>query len=109
MHTQVFTHSVIPATAGLGQRFVAFDGSPADADAPVLGVARDDYRADEAVAVDVLGVVAVESGGAIALGGWVVSDAEGRAVANDGTSALRVGRALQAVSGAGQTVLIFIR
>jgi hypothetical protein len=113
MRTQTFTHSVTATGAGVQQRFVTFAGAQAIATDQVLGVAQTDFSVGLVFAVDVAGIVAVESGGAVALGAGVTPDAQGRGVtdptANNGVAANRVGAALNAVTGAGQTLFILIR
>lgn len=113
MRYQTFTHSIVANGAGVQQRFVSFAGAQAVAADMVLGVAQTDFTAGQALAVDVAGIVAVESGGAVALGAGVTPDAQGRGVtdptANNGVAANRVGLALNAVAGAGQTLFILIR
>ncbi len=113
MRYQTFTHSITATGAGVQQRFVNFAGALAGANDVVLGVAQTDFAAGQALAVDLLGVVAVESGGAVAQGAGVTPDAQGRGItdptANNGVAANRVGLALNAVTGAGQTLFILIR
>jgi Uncharacterized conserved protein (DUF2190) len=106
MHTQTFKHTVIAAGAGVQRRFVNFAGAQAAAADSVLGVADTDFASGAPFTVHVQGVMAVEAGGAVALGAWVVPDANGRAVTNDGSALNRVARALNAVTVAGQTLFI---
>ncbi|QCI65636.1 capsid cement protein [Phreatobacter stygius] len=113
MHTQTFTHTFTATGSGVQRRFVNFAGAQAGAADPVLGVAMTDFAAGQPTAAHVLGVAAVESGAAVALGDGVTPDAQGRAV-TDPTAAgavapNRVGRALNAVTAAGQTLFILIR
>ena len=109
MHTQTFTHTVIASAAGVQRRFVTFGGAQAGAADRALGVALVDFKAGDVFAAHIIGVCAVESGGAVALESAVIPDAQGRAVANDGTAANVAGRALNAVTAAGQTLFILIK
>lgn len=109
MHTQVFNHTFTATGNGLARRFVAFDGMQAGAASAVLGVAMTDFKAGDAATAHVLGVVAVEAGGAVAREAWVIPDADGRAVADGGNAANRAGRALNTVTAAGQTLFILIK
>jgi Uncharacterized conserved protein (DUF2190) len=109
MHTQVFTHTVQATGSGVQRRFVTFDGTQAAAADQVLGVAKTDFATGQDFAVDVLGVMAVEAGGAVARGNPVIPDAQGRGVADAGNAANRVGRALNTVTAVGQTLFILIK
>ena len=83
-------------------RFVGVDNALAGAGENTLGVTQH-YGKDEDTAVDVLGAVPVESGGAVTEGGLVESDAAGRAI--NKTSGAAVARALQAATAPGQRIL----
>lgn len=109
MHTQIFSATLIATAAGVQRRFVGFNGAQSGADGVVCGVALADFAAGDAFAAATIGEVAVESGGAVALGAPVISDANGRAIADPGASPNRVGRARNAVTGPGQTLFILIR
>ena len=65
------------------------------------------YDADQgdSLAVDALGIVLVESGGALAAGDAVASDAQGCAV-KQAASAITLGRALDAAVGANEVIRI---
>lgn len=106
MHTQGFRHTFRATGAGLKHRFVTYTGTQAGAAGVVLGIAATDFAAGDDVTADIAGVASVEAGGAVDIGAWVISDADGRAVTNDGTSIARIGRALNAVTGPGQTLFI---
>ncbi|WP_373925659.1 capsid cement protein, partial [Enterobacter hormaechei] len=62
------------------QRFVGADNAPCQAGAVALGVAEVDAAAGDLTPVNVLGIVAVEAGAAIARGLNVQSDANACAV-----------------------------
>lgn len=113
MHKQIFSTTLIASGTGVQRRFIGFDGATAGANAVVAGVAMTDFKAGDAVNVAVMGEVAVESGGAVAKGAPVISDAIGRGIADPAAdpdaSVNRVGRALNAVTGPGQTLFILIR
>jgi Uncharacterized conserved protein (DUF2190) len=109
MITETFKHTIVATGSGLQRRFTTFAGTQAIATDVVLGVAMVDYVAGQAFAADVAGIVAVEAGSAVPLSSWVIPDALGRAVANDGTATNRVGRALNAVTAAGQTLFILFK
>ena len=61
-------------------RFIGFDGKQAKAGAAVLGVTPYEAVPGDDVAVECIGIVLVEAGGAIAAGDAVASDAQGCAV-----------------------------
>lgn len=109
MHTQTFTHSIAATGAGVQRRFVTFAGAQAGAADDVLGVALTDFTSGHLLALHILGVVAVESGAAVALGAKVAPDAQGRAVAAAVDATNVVGRALNPVTAAGQTLFILIK
>jgi Uncharacterized conserved protein (DUF2190) len=109
MHTQVFTHTVQATGAGVQRRFVNFAGAQAIAADEVLGVAKTDFQSGQDFAVDILGVVAVEAGGAVNKGQPIIPDAQGRGVADGGNATNRVGRALNTVTAIGQTLFILIK
>jgi hypothetical protein len=109
MHTQVFTHTGQATGNGVQRRFVNFDGAQAGAADQVLGVAKTDFVTGQDFAVDILGVMAVEAGGAVTRGAPVIPDAQGRGIADGATAANRVGRALNTVTAIGQTLFILIK
>lgn len=78
---QVILTTTVTASAALTQqRFVGADNAPCQAGAVALGVAEVDAAAGDVTPVNVLGIVAVEAGAAIARGQNVQSDANARAV-----------------------------
>lgn len=109
MHTQTINHTVIATGSGVQKRFVNFAGAQAGAADVVLGVAMTDFKTGDAFTAHILGVVAVESGGAVAIGAPIIPDAQGRGIADGGNAANRCGRALNAVAAAGQTLFIVIK
>lgn len=109
MHFQTFTHTLPATGAGKQRRFVTSAGAQAGAANKPLGVALVDFAAGDVVAVHVVGVCAVESGGAVALDAPVGPDAEGCGVAVAADAATIGGRALNAVAAAGQTLFILLK
>ncbi|MGI1671985.1 MAG: DUF2190 family protein [Neptuniibacter sp.] len=101
------SYSVLALTRAISgeveaHRFVGTDNARAGAGANVLGV-NQHYANDEDSAVDMLGIVPIESGAAVTAGSLIESDAEGRAI--DQTAGAIVGRALESSTAAGQFVL----
>ena len=95
----VLTETIIAAAPIVQKRFVNFEGKQA------LGVSVYDADQGDSLAVDALGIVRVESGGALAAGDAVASDAQGCAV-KQAASAVTLGRALDAAVGANEVILI---
>lgn len=86
------------------RRFVGLDGTPCAAGAKAAGTNIFAADAGEQTPVDVLGVIPVEAGAAIAAGVQVQSDADGRAVAlSDGVGN---GWTLDAATGPGDIIRI---
>lgn len=85
-------------------RFVDYNGAKCPAKARAIGVSEDSAATGEVFPVNTLGVLIVESGGAIALGAAVESDAEGRAVAV--TTGVVNGWAMDAATAAGEVIRI---
>lgn len=109
MHTQTFTHTITATGAGAAKRFVTYAGAQAAAADQVLGVAMTDFVAGQPTTLHVLGFAVVESGGAVAAGNPVIPDAQGRGIADGADGANRVGRALNSVTAAGQSLFILIK
>lgn len=84
------------------RRFVTAAGAQAGAKSNTLGVSRYPVGADEEVPVDNLGTTEVEAGGAIAAGGAIETDADGKAVAH--TDGPVVARALEAAAADGDII-----
>lgn len=101
----VLTTSVVATDVIIQQRFVGFDGRSCAAGKAVLGVTETGGDADDAVGVNVLGIIAVEAGAAFEVGAALQSDAEGRAIAKTGSNAV-AGTALDAATQAGDVVRI---
>lgn len=113
MHYQTIGHTFQATGAGVQKRFVTYAGAQAGAADVALGVAQTDFKAGDQVNADIIGVTAVEAGGAIAAGAGVVPDAQGRAIADPLTggnpAANSAGRAINAVAAAGQTVFVKLK
>ncbi|KDF49425.1 hypothetical protein AE07_00808 [Enterobacter cloacae BWH 43] len=78
---QVILTTTVTASAALTQqRFVGADNAPCKAGAVALGVAEVDAAVGDVTPVNVLGIVAVEAGAAVAKGQNVQSDANACAV-----------------------------
>ena len=101
----VLTETIIAAAAIVQKRFVNFEGKQATAGQPAVGVSVYDADQGDSLAVDALGIVLVESGGALAAGDVVASDAQGCAV-KQAASAITLGRALDAAVGANEVIRI---
>ncbi|MEM1055180.1 MAG: capsid cement protein [Bacteroidota bacterium] len=102
----VQTLSTRSAGAVETRRFVTATGSQAGAKANTLGVSRYSTAADEEVPVDTLGTTEVEAGGAIAAGGAIETDADGKAVAH--TDGPVVARALEAAAADGDIIEVVL-
>lgn len=109
MHYQTFRKTMVAPSAVIKDRFVDYAGAQAGAASAVLGVADIDAAAGDAYTAHTLGEVGVEAAGAINAGDPVIPSADGRALADAGTAANRVGRATSTVTAAGQHVLVLIR
>ena len=101
----VLTETIIAAAAIVQKRFVNFEGKQAAAGQPAVGASVYDADQGDSLAVDALGIVLVESGGALAAGDAVASDAQGCAV-KQAASAVTLGRALDAAVGANEVIRI---
>jgi hypothetical protein len=102
------TLTVTAAGSIAANRFVTPAGAQAGADANTLGVALSAASgAGERIPVIALGTAAVEAGAAISAGATVKSDSQGRAI-TWATSGAKIGIALEAASGAGQVIEVFL-
>lgn len=100
----LLTTSLIAAVALTAHRFAAFDGTVCAAGAKALGSVVVDTDADNVAPVDVLGIVLVEAGAAIAAGAVVQSDATGRAITKAAGEAN--GTAWDAATAAGDVIRV---
>ncbi len=76
----ILTTTVTASAALIQQRFVGADNAPCLAGAVALGVAEVDAEAGDVTPVNVLGILAVEAGAAVARGQNVQSDKDACAV-----------------------------
>lgn len=88
-------------------RFVSSVGAAVAADANALGVARTSGVSGDLVALDVLGTTIVEAGAAITAGDTLKVTTGGKAI-TWATSGAKVGIALQAATGDGSLIEVFL-
>lgn len=100
----VLTMSVLALAALTRQRFIGLDGNPCAAGAKALAVAEYSSDAGNMAPGNVLGVILVEAGAAVAAGAEVQSDASGKAI----TKAAGIGNgfALDAATADGDIIRI---
>lgn len=104
----LLTMSAIATAAVAASRFVGMlTGAHCAAAAKAQGVSQYAAAVGEAFAVDVLGTSIVESGGAIAAGGPIKSDATGRAVAQAGAGEI-LAYAVTPATAAGQKIEVLL-
>lgn len=96
--------TVLAAEAIPKQRFVGFDGNLCGAGAKALGASEIDFGSGEYAGVIGTGSVIVEAAEAIAVGGGVESDADGKAAALD-TGTVN-GYAMTAAAQAGDLIVV---
>ncbi|MPY07400.1 DUF2190 family protein [Moraxella catarrhalis] len=89
----------------IGNRFVSAKGRQATADDSIFGIVPVDAKQGESVAVEILGVSIVESGGAIEEGDKIGSDTQGCAIKSETGQFI----ALSATSGANEPVKVLLR
>jgi len=100
----ILTASVL-AIAGLSaHRFVGFDGGICANGAKALGVVEVDTETDNMAPANVLGVILVEAGAAVAAGAEVQSDSQGRAITK--AAGVANGIAWDAATTAGELIRI---
>ena len=106
MKTQqvILSTSVIAAAELTRRRFVGFNGNVCAAGVKALGVVEADTENGGVAPANVLGVILVEAGAAIAAGAEVESDANGRAVTK--TTGVGFGVARDAASAAGEIIRV---
>lgn len=100
----VLTTSVLAMADLSARRFVGFDGNLCAAGAKALGVVEVDTDADNLAPANVLGVILVEAGAAIAAGAEVQADGQGRAITK--AAGMGNGVACDAAAAAGDIVRI---
>lgn len=106
MKTQnvVLVASVLAISDLTARRFVGFDGGVCAAGAKALGVVETDTAADSPAPANLLGVILVEAGAAIAAGAEVQSDASGKAITK--AAGVANGIAWDAANAAGELIRI---
>lgn len=100
----ILTTSVLAVGNLTRQRFVGFDGNVCAAGIKALGVVEADTEADSTAPANVLGVILVEAGAAIAAGADVQSDASGRAITK--AAGVANGVAMDPATAAGDLIRI---
>ncbi|MDR5610783.1 MULTISPECIES: capsid cement protein [unclassified Arsenophonus] len=105
----VLTTTIVAAEALTAHRLVGFDGKTYKNNGVELGVAEVAAKTGDSVAVNVLGILAVEAGGVISAGQILKSDTEGRVVKEtpptDGSLPFStVGVSLDAATAAGEII-----
>ena len=111
-HLSVLSLTVTAAGPIAANRCVGFDDAQASVQGQkVKGVSQ--YAADaagKAIAATAIGLVAVETGAAVAAGDALVSGADARAIAAPGVEGEYVfADALEAASAAGETIMALLR
>ncbi|NLR73577.1 DUF2190 family protein [Leeia aquatica] len=106
MKTQqsILTTSVITSAGLTRRRFVGFDGNACGTGVKALGVVDADTEAGGVAPANVLGLILVEAGAAIAVGAEVQSDANGKAIPK--AAGVGNGIALDAAAAAGDVIRI---
>ncbi|ECV1145190.1 DUF2190 family protein [Salmonella enterica subsp. enterica] len=109
MSTQqvILATTIIAAGALVQQRLVGYDGKTCTKGGLALGIAEVDAIAGDAVAVNVLGVIAAEAGAAINPGDKLQSDENGCVIPLEATGKPeQVGVAITAAAAAGNTLRV---
>lgn len=91
----------------VANRFVSHAGKQAVAGEKVLGVSPYDADVNETLAVDIIGITIVETGGALVIGDDVAADAQGCAVKATGSAKI-IGTARSTAETAGEQVAILL-
>ncbi|QHL90692.1 DUF2190 family protein [Sphingomonas changnyeongensis] len=102
----VLEYPIITSAAIARKRFVTYARTQAVANERALGVADYEAAAARPLNVVVLGTATVETGGAVAVGDEVQSDAQGRAIVR--AAGVANGRALTPATAAGQMIEILL-
>ncbi len=107
IETQVITAQASADIAHL--QMVGFDGAPAGNDGKVFGVAKTKAVTGDYFPVITIGVVELISGGAIAIGDDIISDASGKPITAGVDPTNPSGTAMTATAGAGEPVKVIFR
>lgn len=106
-HISAMTISIVASTDIAERRFVTALGAQAGAGDAAIGVSRNEEAAGRAVAVDVITVVDMVAGAAIARGARVQSDANGQPITK--AAGADAGQALTAAANPGDLVKILFK
>lgn len=87
------------------QRFIGFDGNYCANNAKAYGVSDVDIDAGQYAPVSLTGLLLIKTGGAVAVGTKVTSNASGYAITATGTAEVN-GYSLDAASGANEVIRI---
>lgn len=109
--TQPGVKTSISATANvIARRAISLTGAHAGAGAKVLGVSINDTATGQSTAVVISGIAAVTSGAAVAVGDYLKSDANGKAIPSAVTDnqlpADAFGLALEQATAGDQTIRV---
>ncbi|EBN1942815.1 DUF2190 domain-containing protein [Salmonella enterica] len=103
----ILATTIIAAGAVTQQRLVGYDGKTCTKGALALGIAEVDAVAGDAVAINVLGIIAAEAGAAINPGDKLQSDDNGCVIPLEATGKPeQVGVAITAAAAAGNTLRV---
>lgn len=103
----ILATTIIAAGALVQQRLVGYDGKTCTKGGLALGIAEVDAIAGDAVAVNALGIIAVEAGAAINPGDKLQSDDNGCVIPLEATGKPeQVGVAITAAAAAGNTLRV---
>lgn len=100
----ILVASVLAIADLSARRFVGFNGGVCADGAKALGVTEVDTEADNMAPANVMGVILVEAGAAIAAGAEVQSDASGKAITK--AAGVANGIAWDAATAAGELIRI---
>jgi hypothetical protein len=103
----VLTLTVAATGTLVANRFVTKAGAQTGADGYAIGVCRTAASSGDKVAVDALGVVAVEAGAAVSAGDTLKADSSGRGI-TWATSGAKIGIALEAAGAAGDLISVLL-
>lgn len=105
-YTPSLVRTVKAAGAFTKRRFIGFDKLQITAaGAAAMGVAQQDAALNELTPVTILGTAIVEAGGAVSLGVYVTSDAQGRAIAAANLAVAAGATAVTSTAANGSSIL----
>lgn len=102
-------HELTIAATGaiVARRCVGYDGAQSGAGEHIFGVAQTAGAIGDSVSCVAAGTAIVEAGGAIAVGGKVATDANGKVVAH--STGIAVGFAIEAASADGDLIEVHLK